>query len=412
MTRWWGDTLFRRLFILMWVTLVGSHVVAFAVGSLLRTAPPGHVQQAPRSTRPRFPSLPPPPGLDGGPGGPGGPPPGMGGRPPSRGGPGMAPQGPGPGAMPDHTEQAHQAMPFPTSMLVLDYGVRLLIIGLAAWLGARWLSRPMHTLASASRSLTASLGQDTQVARLNETEGTTEVRETARVFNEMAGQLSEQFKTRGLLVASLSHDLRTPLTRMRMRLACLPEDPVLDRCVSDIREMNELIDSALELFRGSSSTEPAQNTDVFSVVQSLTDDLIEQGQPVTFQGAAAIARAQPTLLRRVVSNLIGNAVRYGQRADVTVSLQGDQVSIVVDDAGPGIRPDQLDAVFRPFYRVESSRNRHTGGAGLGLYIARDLMVRQGGTLTLVNRPQGGLRAQVLLPHGQARAPVSTPTQSR
>jgi signal transduction histidine kinase len=400
MRRWLGDTLFRRLFILMWVTLVGSHIVAYSVGALFRAEPPGHGPGAGLSTLPTFPSLPPTPGLDDGPGGHGGPQ-----------GPGSHPDD-GPDQPPPHgNAQANPPSPFPTSLLVLDYGVRLLIIGLAAWLGARWLSRPMQTLATASRALTASLDQGAGTIRLNETQGTAEVRETARVFNEMAGQLSEQFKTRGLLVASLSHDLRTPLTRMRMRLTGLPDDPLVDRCVGDIREMNELIDSALELFRGAHATEPVQNTEVCSVVQSLTDDLIEQGQPVSFSGSPAIAPSQPTLLRRVVSNLVSNAIRYGHRADVTVSAQDHQVSIVVDDAGPGIPPDQLDAVFRPFYRVESSRNRHTGGAGLGLYIARDLITRQGGTLTLLNRPQGGLRAEVLLPRGKART-VSTPTQSR
>jgi signal transduction histidine kinase len=404
--RWLADTLFVRLFILMWAALVVSHVVAYAVVSMGRPSPPDHGGgSAPiASTLPTFPSLPPTPGLEGRRQPPSGGPAGPGqhfddqgmGPPPHDQAPSLEDRPPGVGAM-------------SWGMLALDYGVRLLIIGLAAWQGARWLSKPMRTLAMASKSLSASLRQDTGVARLNEAEGTAEVRETARVFNEMAGQLSEQFKTRGLLVASLSHDLRTPLTRMRMRLACLPEDPMVERCVGDIREMNELIDSALEMFRGSASTEPFQNTDVCSVVQSLTDDLIEQGQPVTFNGSgAAVARSQPTLLRRVLSNLVTNAMRYGQRAEVSVHLQGGHVRIVVDDHGPGIPPEHLEAVFQPFYRVESSRNRHTGGSGLGLYIARDLITRQSGTLTLSNRAEGGLRAEVLLP-GQH---VSTPTQNR
>jgi signal transduction histidine kinase len=286
-------------------------------------------------------------------------------------------------------------------MLALDYGIRFLIIGLAAWLGARWLSRPMQTLASASRELTASLGQDRRLPKLDEARGTREVRETAHVFNDMAQRLSDQFKARGLMLAALSHDLRTPLTRMRMRMVSLPEDPLVERCVNDIREMNELIDSALQMFRDAGANEPVQNTDVCSVVQSLTDDLIEQNQPVTFRGDATVVKCRPVLLRRVVGNLVGNALRYGQRADVSVCFQGEHVRIVVDDVGPGIPPDQLEAVFQPFYRVESSRNRHTGGTGLGLYIARDLITRQGGTLTLRNRPEGGLRAEVLLPRGKA-----------
>ncbi|MDO9005464.1 MAG: ATP-binding protein [Aquabacterium sp.] len=385
--RWLGDTLFRRLFILMWVALVGSHVVAYSVVSLLRTELPPHGSEAGGPPLPTFPSLPPTPGFQGGPGEPG-----------DHGGPFSEPP-------PPHGEDGGHAGPpmgaLPTGLLVLDYGVRLLIIGLAAWLGARWLSRPMQTLAAASRALTASLGQEPGISKLDDTEGTTEVRETARVFNDMARRLSEQFRARGLMVAALSHDLRTPLTRMRLRMVSLPDDPLVERCVSDIREMNELIDSALQMFRDSGSTEPFQNTDVCSVVQSLTDDLLEQGQPVTFSGSAAVVRAQPVLLRRVVSNLVSNALRYGQRADVWVQSHAHHVRIVVDDVGPGIPSSQLEAVFQPFYRVESSRNRDTGGTGLGLYIARDLIVRQGGTLTLLNRPEGGLRAEVLLPRGPA-----------
>jgi signal transduction histidine kinase len=389
MKRWFADTLFMRLFVLMWVALVASHVIAYAAGAVFRAPPPGHDARSFTTPLPTFPSLPPTPGLGGqgphakpglqpgadtGPGGP---------QPPS-----PFHQGPeGPGAPDD----------LPWSLAVLDYGVRLLIIGLAAWLGARWLSAPMRKLSKASRSLGSALGRDERVPAVDEAEGTVEVRETARVFNEMARQLHTQFQSRGLLVAALSHDLRTPLTRMRMRLARLPEDPLVERCALDIRDMNELIDSALALFRDTASVGPLQSTDVCSVVQSLTDDLIEQGLPVSFCGDMAVADCQPVLLRRVVSNLVSNAVRYGQRAEVSVGVHGGEVHIVVNDQGPGIPAQHLEVVFEPFYRVEGSRSRDTGGAGLGLYIARDLITRQGGTLALTNRAEGGLQAVVRLP---------------
>ena len=134
--------------------------------------------------------------------------------------------------------------------------------------------------------------------------------------------------------------------------------------------MNELIDSTLQVFRDAGAAEPAQRTEVFALVQSLADDLVEQGHAVVLEGEPAVALARPAALRRVI-----------------------------DDAGPGIPEGQLEAVFQPFHRVESSRNRHTGGTGLGLYIARDLLQRQGGWLTLSNRREGGLRAEVLLPRG-------------
>lgn len=377
----------------MWVALVGSHVLAFSTVMLLRPDAAG----SPGSW-PTFPSLPPLPGSPA-------PAPEHPPGPPSFGAHDAAMRPPPPM---DEGHAGHPAGPrwgagmgmrpqLPAWLLALDYGIRLLVIGLAAWWGARWLSRPMRTLATASRSLTSALGQSTGLPKLDDTEGTVEVQDAARVFNEMAGELHQQFRTRGLMMAAISHDLRTPLTRIRMRMESLQGDPLAERCVADIREMNELIDSSLEVFRGMDSAEAPQVTDVFSLIQSITDDLVEQGQPVAFEGQPAIVQVRPMSLRRVVSSLIHNAVRYGARAEVSVALQAHHVLIAVTDQGPGIPPAHLEAVFQPFYRVDSSRNRHTGGIGLGLYIARDLITRQGGTLTLLNRPEGGLRAEVRLP---------------
>lgn len=373
MKRWLGDTLFKRLFILMWVALVGSHVLAYGV--VTKRFLPG--AGGPPVALSTFPSLPPTPGL------PAGDPP-----PPPHDGP------PGP---PDHA-RGHPGLP--TQLLLLDYAVRLLFIGLAAWWSARWLSAPMRRLTQASQQLGAALGSDAAPPRLDEERGTVEVRNAARVFNEMAGQLHEQFRVRGLMVAAISHDLRTPLTRLRMRLENMEgeQHPSVPRCIADVREMNELIDTVLQVFRDAGAAEPAQPTDVQALVQAMADDLAEQGQPVTVETELpAVAQARPAALRRVLANLLGNAVRYGERARVRVSRQGPQVSVVIDDDGPGIPGEQLEAVFQPFYRVESSRSRHTGGAGLGLYIARDLVSRQGGSISLANRPEGGLRVLVVLP---------------
>ena len=409
-----ADTLFKRLFALMWLALVISHVVAFLV--VTRNGPAG------AGRLPTFPSLPPvsfsqgadshgpasepdrrgdgaPPDWPGGPrghggpGGPGGPPPfsrpdGMGGPPPMPSNPTPGNGGPGPGS---------QGFGLPTSMAVLDYGIRLLIIGLAAWLGARWLSAPMRRLQSASRTLGQSLARNEAPPQVDERAGTVEVRETAHVFNEMSRQLSDQVHSRALLVAAISHDLRTPLTRIRMRLEASEGDPLAARSVADIHEMDDLIESALEVFRGASAhEEPGETTDVHALVQAIVDDLADLGQPVSVSGEPAPACVQSAGLRRVVSNLVNNALRYGKRADVSVHPQGDEVHIVIEDEGPGIPEAQLDAVMKPFYRLESSRNRLTGGSGLGLYIARDLIARQGGVLTLANRVAGGLRATIAM----------------
>jgi signal transduction histidine kinase len=420
-----ADTLFKRLFALMWLALVVSHAVAFLV--VTRNGAMGNGRW------PTFPSLPPvsfarhasapgptgamqpqdrpapPPGQpgDGGPppwhGGPGGPgrmePPGdfgapagppswaQGDRPP------MAANGPmgGPG-------DANRGGALPTSAALLDYGIRLVIIGLAAWFGARWLSAPMRRLQSASRTLGRSLARNETPPQVDERAGTVEVRETAHVFNEMSRQLAEQVHSRALLVAAISHDLRTPLTRIRMRLENDEADPLTARSIADIHEMDDLIESALEVFRGTSPhEEPAETTDVYALVQAIIDDLADLGQPVGVRGGPAPARVQSAGLRRVVSNLVNNALRYGKRADVRVHAEADAVHIVIEDEGPGIPEAQLDAVMQPFYRLETSRSRLTGGSGLGLYIARDLVARQGGTLTLANRPEGGLRATIALP---------------
>lgn len=311
--RWWADTLFKRLFLLLWGALVVSHLVAFAVA----TGWPLHLNEG-SGRMPTFPSLPP------------------GGLP----APGAAPPG--------HVGPRGPAPPLGNGMLVVDYGVRLLLIGLAAWWGARWLSAPTRRLVHASRRLGAAVGRPgAELPRLDERRGTLEVREAARVFNEMAQQLDESFRHRGLLMAAISHDLRTPLTRMRMRLEALGGDDRVQRCVADIAEMDALIDSALEVFRGLGTPEPAQATDITALVQSLCDDALEQGQPVAFKGDAATAPAQPMALRRIVANLLSNALRYGERARVAVRLAGDSVVVTVDDDGRAFRRKSCRRCSRP-----------------------------------------------------------------
>jgi len=384
MKSWFADTLGKRLFLLMWAALVVSHLLAYAaVRWVYLPANVGPVSGP--GALPTFPSLPPTPGV------PDArmprPPEGFEDRrPPSDEGPGE-PMGPPPGGLPD----------LPTSVLLLDYGVRLLVIALAAWWGSRWLARPVRQLVAASDALVSQLDGRKEPSPLPEQEGTQEVREAAEVFNRMARQIHRQFRERSLMVAAISHDLRTPLTRLRMRLETLdlPAES-MKRSVGDLREMNELIGSALDLFRLPAADEPAQTTHLTALLQSICDDLAEQGQAVSFAGPELVAGIQPRGLRRVLDNLIGNALRYGSRADVRLSQQAGELHISIDDAGPGIPPEMLDAVFQPFFRLEASRHRDTGGQGLGLYIARDLIERQGGRLLLQNRAEGGLRAEIVL----------------
>jgi signal transduction histidine kinase len=396
---WWRrhDTLSARLFLLMWGTLVVSHLVAwFVVTRLVMQAPGAAPQDAaaggPTARRgepplPPLGSLPPTPGVpqaQGAPPGPAGGSP----RPPPQDSAWGAPPDPPPGGPPSG---------LPLSALLADYGIRIVVIGFAAWWAARWVSRPVRRMVEAAHELGVSAVRGRPAEALDESHGPAEARDAARVFNAMAERLATEFRDRGLLIASISHDLRTPLTRMRMRLESLLPAPGAARCISDLREMNELIDDSMYVFRGENAPdEPPQPTDVYALVQSLADDLVEQGHDVTLQGQSVVALVRPTALRRAVSNLIGNALRHGGSAEVTV-LTLDGIRILIDDRGPGIPPQKIDEVFRPFMRLDPSRSRETGGAGLGLHIARSLLQQQGATLTLANRAEGGLRAEIRLP---------------
>jgi protein-histidine pros-kinase len=230
---------------------------------------------------------------------------------------------------------------------------------------------------------------------LSETDGTREVRDAAAVFNRMAAELSGQFEERGLMIAAISHDLRTPLTRMRLRLETGEvEARVRERCIDDLREMNHLVESVIEVFRPG-ETAPLQRVDLSALAQSAVDDLAETGAAVSFEGPPAVVTADPLALRRVVDNLVGNALRYAGNARVRVDLAAGMTRLIVEDDGPGIPEAELALVRQPFRRVEGSRNRETGGTGLGLYIAQQLVRRQGAVLVLGNRPEGGLRAEVV-----------------
>ncbi len=368
------DRLGLRLFLLMWAALALSHLAAWSLFSQtlrgrsdLGGPPPMHADGG----RPM-----PPPHGDFGEG------------PPPRREPGSQ--------MPAHLPTFPSLPPnLPWGASVIDYGVRLAVIALAAWWGSRWLAQPVRRLVSAAQQLTPALAQGRPAPELNEDEGTREVRDAAAVFNRMAAELSGQFEERGLMIAAISHDLRTPLTRMRLRLETGEvEQGVRERCVEDIREMNRLVESVIEVFRPAEATE-AQRVDLSALAQSAVDDLAETGAAVTFTGPAAIVSADPVALRRVVDNLVGNALRYAGTAQVSVDLSAGVTRLVVEDNGPGIPEAELERVRQPFRRVEGSRNRATGGTGLGLYIAQQLVRREGALLVLSNRPEGGLRAEVV-----------------
>jgi signal transduction histidine kinase len=371
MKRLLADTLFKRLFLLMWAALLVSHLAGFMTADAifetgrppeLRSLPPGGI---PHEGPPPMPS-----------GEPGGRPP-----PPPRAPPSPPPQ-----------QNAWQW---------LDFLVRSFVIGGAAWLGARWLAQPMKRLALASRNVAHSLAQHRRPPPLDEDAGTLEMQQTAQVFNRMATQLHEQFEAGNLLMAAISHDLRTPLQRLRLRLEQMDPGALKDRCVADVREAEHLIANVLDTLRLKRDGSLPQQLDLHALLQSLVDDLLEQHQPVVLHTPPlprpAIVVADTSDLQRAIGNLVANAVRHAGSAEVSLAERGGRLLVRVEDRGPGIPEDELEAVFQPFHRVDTSRSRETGGTGLGLYIARDLVRRQGGELTLANRAGGGLSAELSFP---------------
>jgi protein-histidine pros-kinase len=276
--------------------------------------------------------------------------------------------------------------------LLLDYALRAFVIALGAALGARWLAAPMRRLAAAARTLETDLARDPLPA-LDERRGSVEVRETARVFNRMARRLREQFDARGLHLAAVSHDLRTPLTRLRMRLEALPA-PQRDAAARDIREIDELLDETLAVLREQRAGTPPEAVDAGALLQALVDDLAEQGAVVALDAAPGLrVRARPAALRRIAGNLVANALRHGGTTRLTLRDAAHGIELLVDDDGPGIAPELLPQVFAPWVRAPGAA---APGHGLGLAIARELAERDGALLTLHNRPEGGLRARLLL----------------
>ncbi len=265
-------------------------------------------------------------------------------------------------------------------------------IAVAAWVAARWLSGPIQRMARAAHAL----GENLNSPPLAENTGSVEVRQASAVFNQMQVRLNSQIAERSRFLAAVSHDLRTPLTRLRLRAEKI-DDPQLKSSIrEDVDEMTAMIDAALDYLRGTGQPEAPRLLDITALVQSLADNAEERGGMVTVSGSASPIHVQPGGMRRCVNNLLENALRYGERAWVAIEEAADRVVISIRDAGPGIPEDKLEAVFAPFFRLEDSRNRNTGGIGLGLSIARDIALQHGGSLVLRNDPHGGLIATLTL----------------
>lgn len=228
-------------------------------------------------------------------------------------------------------------------------------------------------------------------------EGAVEVRQAAIAFMKMRDRIQRQIRQRTQMLAGVSHDLRTPLTRMKLALELLRDDPAVEELKSDVAEMERMVHGYLDFARGEGTEAPVE-TDISLLLEDIAAAMRREGMPLSVAAAPeCVMPVKPYALRRCIGNLIGNACRHGSQVWLTGVTVADGIDILVDDDGPGIPPAERDRAFRAFIRLDPSRNPSTGGVGLGLTIARDVARSHGGEVTLETSPQGGLRARIHLP---------------
>lgn len=267
----------------------------------------------------------------------------------------------------------------------------LFIIPLSMWFSAR-LTRPIRAFAASAKRLGAGIEEKPVPI-----EGPTEIRMAAQSLNEMQSRIARFVQERTSVVGAIAHDLRTPLSRLHFHLAAAPE-PVRKAAEEEISQMEQLIGTTLDFVDNESRPRVMEPLDLGMLVEGLVDDFADMGEDVVTVDAQSITIAgDMILLKRLFTNLIDNAVKYGDGARVSVRRDGTQAIVEVSDEGPGMAQAQLARAFEPFFRGEPSRNRKTGGVGLGLSIVQSAATAHGGTVSLESRPGGGLTARVVLP---------------
>ncbi|MDN3986401.1 ATP-binding protein [Zwartia vadi] len=271
--------------------------------------------------------------------------------------------------------------------------VLFLTVVLLALIGVRWVTRPLKNFASAATEL----GKNIDRPPVPET-GPVEVVQAARALNGMQARLSKYLHDRTHILAAMSHDLKTPITRMRLRAELLDDELVREKFTRDLTELEAMVSGTLDFMRGLETSEALQPLDINALLESLQTDAQELGQSVEVTGKAAHPyTCRPTAMKRCLSNLLDNATKYGGAAHVQVISLPASLHIVISDDGPGVPERELERLFDPFYRLESSRNRDHGGTGLGLTIARGIAEQHGGTLILKNGLKKGLECHLDLP---------------
>ncbi len=263
----------------------------------------------------------------------------------------------------------------------------------------RWLTRPLTGFAEASKEVYKS-----KTAVLVPEDGPLEVRALAVAFNDMQRRIGRLIDDRTHALAAVSHDLKTPITRLRFRIEDIADPETRASIEADLDEMERMLDQTLAFLRGDRADEEIKSIDVVAVLETIVDDASDRGHSVTLQGADNVrVPGRRLALKRAFGNLIDNAIKYGHQAQVIVEDRPEAVLVSIRDQGPGIAPEDVDRALAPFVRLETSRNQQTGGFGLGLTIAQAIVEGHGGTLTIANHVEGGLVVSVRLP--KARLPA-------
>jgi signal transduction histidine kinase len=258
---------------------------------------------------------------------------------------------------------------------------------------ARTATRPVRQMAAGAQALGESLDAPPMPVS-----GPIEVQRAAQAMNSLQSRLKASIAAKSQILAAVTHDIQTPMTRMRLRLEKVEDPELRQRLLGDLAAMQALAREGLEIARDTPSAEPVAVVALDSLMKALADDERDAGHDVVFvKGCDCDVQARPQGLKRCLANLIDNAIRYAGSACISTVEHADHVVVQIDDAGPGIPEDQLAAVMEPFVRLETSRSRDTGGSGLGLAIAARLARDMNGELTLANRPEGGIRASLRLP---------------
>jgi signal transduction histidine kinase len=283
--------------------------------------------------------------------------------------------------------------PLPWTRLPLRLALAGAVIAAISLWAARCLSKPLAEFARAVERF----GRDTDAASLPEC-GPKELRRTIRAFNAMQERLRRFIDDRTRMLAAMSHDLRTPLTRLRLRAEFVEDAAQQRRMLADLDAMSQMVEASLAFLRDDAAREKRVPTDLAVLLQGVCEDAADAGQDVACgETARATVVCGPAALRRALINLLDNAVIYGQRARAALRLAGPEAIIEIEDDGPGIPPEAQEAVFQPFHRLEASRSAATGGIGLGLAVARSIIRGHGGEIALANRREGGTRVSLRLP---------------